>query len=245
MTGHPSPRLFGDLAGWFHLFTAPDEYREEADFYARVLRESCAREPRTVLELGSGGGNNASHMKERFDMTLVDLSPAMLDVSRSINPECEHLEGDMRTIRLSRTFDAVFVHDAVSYLLTAEELSAAISTAFEHLAPGGVALFRARRGARDVRASNRPRRSRWRGAGASVPGVELGPGSGRHRIPRRLRVPPPRAPMPRSFTIGTAAAVFPRDVWKGLLSETGFEPHTRPAEYEEGGEVFIGRKSER
>ncbi len=245
MTGHPSPRLFGDLAGWFHLFTAPDEYREEADFYARVLRESCAREPRTVLELGSGGGNNASHMKERFDMTLVDLSPAMLDVSRSINPECEHLEGDMRTIRLSRTFDAVFVHDAVSYLLTAEELSAAISTAFEHLAPGGVALFVPD----EVLETFEPRTHHGghdgAGPGASVPGVELGPGSGRHRIPRRLRVPPPRAPMPRSFTIGTAAAVFPRDVWKGLLSETGFEPHTRPAEYEEGGEVFIGRKSER
>ena len=32
-------------------------------------------------------------------------------MSRSINPECEHVQGDMRTLRLGREFDAVFVHD--------------------------------------------------------------------------------------------------------------------------------------
>ena len=40
----------------------------------------------------------------------------MLAVSRQLNPECEHLRGDMRTVRLGRTFDAVFVHDAVDYM---------------------------------------------------------------------------------------------------------------------------------
>ena len=36
-------------------------------------------------------------------MTLVDLSEEMLAVSRELNPECEHLQGDMRTLRLGRT----------------------------------------------------------------------------------------------------------------------------------------------
>jgi len=35
----------------------------------------------------------------------------MLELSRTINPELEHLVGDMRTIRLGRTFDAVLIHD--------------------------------------------------------------------------------------------------------------------------------------
>ena len=73
---------------------------------------------RTLLELGSGGGNNASHLKTRFDCTLTDISPEMLALSRSLNPECEHLEGDMRTLRLGREFDVVFIHDAISYLTT-------------------------------------------------------------------------------------------------------------------------------
>ncbi|MHC4615594.1 MAG: class I SAM-dependent methyltransferase, partial [Planctomycetota bacterium] len=57
-----------------------------------------------VLELGSGGGNNASHLKKWFDMTLVDLSPHMLEVSRALNPECSHQQGDMRTVRLGTLF---------------------------------------------------------------------------------------------------------------------------------------------
>ena len=51
-------------------------------------------------------------------MTLVDLSAEMLEVSRQLNPECEHIQGDMRTIRLGRQYDAVLVHDAVDYVTT-------------------------------------------------------------------------------------------------------------------------------
>ena len=58
---------------------------------------------------GGGGGNNAFHLKNEFEMTLVDLSDEMLTVSRQLNPGCDHLQGDMRTLRLGRSFDAVFV----------------------------------------------------------------------------------------------------------------------------------------
>jgi len=95
----------------------------------------------TVLELGSGGGNNAYWMKARFDLTLVDLAPGMVEVSRRLNPECIHVSGDMRTLRLGRTFDAVFVHDAVMYMVTVADLEAAVATARAHLTTGGVALF--------------------------------------------------------------------------------------------------------
>ena len=94
-----------------------------------------------MLELGSGGGNNAFYLKSKFEMTLVDLSPQMLAVSRTLNPECDHREGDMRTVNLGRTFDAVFVHDAIAYMTSAADLSAAIRTAFRHCRAGGVALF--------------------------------------------------------------------------------------------------------
>lgn len=133
--------MFEQLAGWFHLLSSPVEYADEAVTLAVTIDALARREVRTVLELGSGGGNNASYLKRRYDMTLVDLSPGMLDLSRTINPECEHVEGDMRTVRLGRSFDAVLIHDAIMYLTTEEELSAAMATAAEHLEPGGVALF--------------------------------------------------------------------------------------------------------
>jgi SAM-dependent methyltransferase len=135
------PLRYTDLADWFHLLTAPEEYDEEAAVYCRLLREAAATPPRTLLELGAGGGNNAWHYKRQFTPTLVDLSPHMLAQSARINPECEHVVGDMRTVRLGRQFDAVFVHDAVMYLTTEDDLRQAMATAFVHCKPGGVALF--------------------------------------------------------------------------------------------------------
>ncbi len=137
----PLPKMYGELAPWFHLLTAPEDYAEEEAFYRKTLTRALGRRPKTVLELGSGGGNNASHMKRHATMTLVDLSPRMLALSRSINPECEHRRGDMRRVRLGREFDAVFVHDAVMYMTTRRDLLATMKTAFAHLRSGGAALF--------------------------------------------------------------------------------------------------------
>jgi Methyltransferase domain len=133
-------RLYEELATWFHLLTRPEDYVDEADRYRRLILAACP-DARTLLELGAGGGNNASHLKAHFACTLSDVSPQMLTVSRRLNPECEHVLGDMRTMRLGHTFDAVFVHDAIVYLTSAGELSDAIKTAHAHTRPGGVALF--------------------------------------------------------------------------------------------------------
>jgi len=132
-------RLYSDLAEWWPLVSRPADYEEEASQYAELLTGACR--PKRVLELGSGGGNNASHLKERFELTLVDLSPQMLEVSRSLNPECSHVQGDMRSVRLDAWFDAVFIHDALSYLISAADLSRAIETAFAHCRPGGASLL--------------------------------------------------------------------------------------------------------
>jgi len=134
-------KLYGELSEWWPIFSTPEEYREEADFFVRALIESGEPAPKRVLELGSGGGNSAFHLKKRFAMTLVDLSPQMLAVSRALNPECEHVEGDIRTVRLGRTFDAVYVYDAICHMTTEADLRAVMQTAYEHLRPGGVALF--------------------------------------------------------------------------------------------------------
>jgi SAM-dependent methyltransferase len=134
-------KLYDELAGWWPVFSDPKEYGPEAAHVARVLRKSSTPPPRTVLELGSGGGNSAFHLKAHFAMTLVDRSPQMLKVSRKLNPESKHIRGDIRTVRLGRTFDAVFVHDAICHMITERDLRAVMQTAYEHCRPGGVALF--------------------------------------------------------------------------------------------------------
>jgi len=135
------PRLYYELAAWWPVLSQPSDYAGEAALIRRILCEACERPPLTVLELGCGGGNNASHLKAHFKLTLTDLSPEMLKVSRRLNPECEHFQGDMRTIRLGRQFDAVYIHDAIAYMLTLDDLRCALETAFIHCRPGGAALL--------------------------------------------------------------------------------------------------------
>jgi SAM-dependent methyltransferase len=133
-------RLYQDLAAWWPLISPPDVYTAEAAYLNAVL--AAAPGPvRDVLDLGSGGGNVAAHLKAGRALTLVDLSAEMLAVSRELNPDCDHEQGDMRTIRLSRAFDAVLVHDAVDYMTTEADLRQVIETAFAHCRPGGTGLF--------------------------------------------------------------------------------------------------------
>ena len=134
-------KLYGELAEWWPLFASRAAYRRETARFRRLIEAATVPRPATLLELGSGGGYSASFLKAHFAMTLVDLSPRMLDVSRKLNPECEHVRGDIRRIRLRRTFDAVYVHDAICHMTSAASLRSAMRTAYVHCRPGGVALF--------------------------------------------------------------------------------------------------------
>jgi len=133
-------RIYSDLADWWPMISPVREYKQEAAFLAALINQAPTRTA-TVLDLGSGGGHVAVHLKDTFTMTLVDMSDEMLTVSRRLNPECDHHVGDMRTIRLGRRFDAVLVHDAIDYIIGTDDLRQAIQTAAAHLRPGGIALF--------------------------------------------------------------------------------------------------------
>ena len=137
-----APKMYGELAPWWHLLSVVEDYLTEAMFFHELLdRVGHVAPPHTLLELGSGGGNNAWHLKAYYQLTLVDLSAGMLAASRTLNPECEHIEGDMRTLRLGRLFDAVFIHDAICYMTTEADLRRALETAFVHCRAGGAAVF--------------------------------------------------------------------------------------------------------
>ena len=135
-------KMYSDLATWWPLLSPPEDYVDEAAFFGRVLSEAGLPPAPSLLELGCGGGSNAFHLKKSFaEVTLTDLSPQMLAISRALNPECEHMRGDMRSLRLGRASDVVFVHDAIEYMTTLQDLGQAIETAFIHCKPGGIALF--------------------------------------------------------------------------------------------------------
>jgi SAM-dependent methyltransferase len=235
------PKLYGELASWFHLLSSPSDYAEEADFARKLLVETGMGAPRTLLELGSGGGNNASHLKAHFQMTLVDLSPGMLELSRQLNPECEHLAGDMKTLRLGRVFDAVFVHDAIMYMTTEHELRRAVETALVHCKPGGAAVFM-------------PDVVRETFVSLTTHGGHDGNGRSIRYIEWTFDVDPADSVYTVDFAYllreGSESlrvvhdrhvfGIFARDTWLSLLRDVGFDPRVVPDPW--GREVFACRK---
>lgn len=137
----PALRFYDELAKWWLLLSPPEDYVDEVAFFLQALQSVNIPLKGTMVDFGSGGGSNAFHFKQYFAMTLVDIAPKMLDVSRTINPACEHIVGDMRSVRLNRQFDVVFIHDAIDYMTTEADLRQAFETAFIHCQPGGAALF--------------------------------------------------------------------------------------------------------
>lgn len=247
MTG--TYRFYGDLAPWWPLISPVEEYAEEAALAATLLA-SAAIPVREVLELGSGGGHNAAYLKARFAMTLVEPSADMLAVSRRLNPECDHHLGDMRTVRLGRAFDAVFVHDAVAYMTDEADLARAIETARAHTRAGGVAVF-----IPDHIAETFEERTEHGGAD--------GPDG---RAARYLEWT--RDPDPGDSTILTEYAlllrdadgtvqtvhethrtgVFPRDTWLRLLAEAGLSPDAvteQTTEDRTPREIFVAHRPDR
>lgn len=132
------PRLYTDLAWVWPFVSPPEDYPEEVATFRARFRRHGVPDGAPVLHLGSGGGSIDWHLKRHYRVTGVDLNPAMLAHARSLNPEVEYLEGDVRDVRLGRVFAAVLLHDAAAYMTTPAGLRAAYQTAAAHLAPGGV-----------------------------------------------------------------------------------------------------------
>jgi SAM-dependent methyltransferase len=126
------------------------DYTAECDLLERVWREYSAVPVGTVLDLGCGTGAHALALAERgHEVVGVDRSPDMLaragakaKASDNAKGTASFVLGDIREIRLERTFDAVAILFAVlGYQTTNDDVRAALRTAREHLSPGGMLVF--------------------------------------------------------------------------------------------------------
>jgi SAM-dependent methyltransferase len=242
------PTLYGELAPWYPLFSPPAHYVDEAAALRAVLDE-CARGPfETLLELGAGAGHLASHWARDLRLTLTDVSPPMLELSRALNPGAEHAVGDMRALRLGRAFDAVLAHDALCYLTSESDVRAAVVTAFEHLRPGGVALF-----VPDyVRETFEP--GTEQGGSDGPPGPDGRPGRGVRYLSWVTDPDPADTTYRVDYALllrdegGAVEArhdrhvegLFPRAAWRRALGDAGFETDAREDAY--GRTLFLGRR---
>jgi SAM-dependent methyltransferase len=221
-----SPRLYADLAYLWPLVSPPALYRQEAARVAEIIRTTAARTVRSVLELGSGGGHLASHLRTRFEMTLVDRSVEMLEQSRGLNQHCRHRQGTMEAIRLGERFDAVLIYDAISYIASETGLRLVFATAREHVRPGGVVLlgpdaFRETFEERTYRGTCNVREMRFSYVERCFdPDPDDSLVTSDFVFNVHIRQQPPRTYRDRHLF-----GLFPRATWLNLLANAGFSTH--------------------
>ncbi len=235
------PKLYTELAGWWQLVSPTEDYADEAAFFEELFQAENAK---TVLELGSGGGNIAWFLKKDFTLTLTDISGGMLMESKKQNPELEHVEGDMRTLRLGKTFDGVLIHDAIMYMTSEEDLRAALVTAYEHCKPGGVVVI-----APDWVAETFRPQTTHEGVDAGGRGVrylewtwDADPNDSKVNYEVILALK--ENDEIRTVVDRQIVGVFPRATWLRLLEDVGFgvEVVEDPSTDGERSEVFLGYK---
>ena len=235
------PKLYTELAGWWQLVSPTEDYADEAAFFRELFQTKNAK---SVLELGSGGGNIAWFLKEDFTLTLTDISGGMLTESKKQNPELEHIEGDMRTLRLGKMFDGVLIHDAIMYMTSEEDLRAALVTAYEHCKPGGMAVI-----APDWVAETFRPRTTHEGVDADGRGVrylewtwDANPND--TKVNYEVILALKENGEIRTVVDRQIVGVFPRATWLGLLEDVGFEAEIVEDLSTDGerSEVFLGHK---
>jgi SAM-dependent methyltransferase len=135
---------------YYDLLYRDKDYAAEARYVARTIR-SATPDARSILELGSGTGRhgrllaalgfNVHGIERSADMVaMAHAAPAPPVLAAAGSFTCEM--GDVRSVNLGQTFDAVIaLFHVISYQTTNEDLQAAFRVAAHHLAPGGVFLF--------------------------------------------------------------------------------------------------------
>lgn len=228
-TGHH--RLYDDLAHLWPIVSPPEDYLDEARYWRDAIRACLGAGRHRILELGAGGGHHLSHLTSDFEAEAVDLSPRMLEHSQRLNPDVVHHQGDMRVVRLGSMFDAVLIHDAISYMLTEDDLRAAFATARAHLRPGGLLLVApdlVRENFKDGMVLKWPIRPASGGIEVSVEERITDPDPTDTVIESVITYTIVEGGSRRVETDVHVVGLFPLDAWASLMEEAGFAVDVRP-----------------
>ena len=143
-------QVFANYARYYDLLYRDKDYVAEAQ-YVHELLQSHAPDTSSILELGCGSGIHATLLAQQgYQVHGVDLSAAMLEqaygrlskLTTEVASRLEFSQGDIRTIRLNKQFDAVIsLFHVMSYHTSNEDLQSAFATVRSHLKPGGILIF--------------------------------------------------------------------------------------------------------
>lgn len=133
-------RLYHDLAWLWPLWGSVEEYKQESDQALELIRKHARIEVHDILDVTCGGGKNVYNFKQHLKVHGLDLSAAMLENARKLNPECSFYQADMRDFDLKRQFDSIYINDGIAYITNPSDLKRVFKCARKHLRAGGAMI---------------------------------------------------------------------------------------------------------
>ncbi len=135
---------YAALAPYYDRFTAGQRYDHWLTEIESVARANGVR-GRRLLDVACGTGKSCEPLLARgYDVTACDLSPDMVEVARERLGlgEDRVFCADMRALPSLGRFDLITcLDDAINYLLTDQDLTAAFQSVAAALRPGGLYAF--------------------------------------------------------------------------------------------------------
>ncbi|WP_368860553.1 trans-aconitate 2-methyltransferase [Amycolatopsis magusensis] len=96
----------------------------------------------SVLDLGCGTARDLAALTGSPDRVGVDLQPQLIEHARQQHPGLDLRVGDLRTVRLGRTFDMILcLGNSLAYLHDNDDIRAAFTTFAAHAHPGTVLII--------------------------------------------------------------------------------------------------------
>jgi SAM-dependent methyltransferase len=141
LTDQAAP-AYDALAPFYDEFTSHHDYEGWIGALEQLARAHGLR-GRRVLDVACGTGKSCAPFAARgYAITGCDASQAMLDRACVRVPCARLLRRDLRRLGRLGTFDLVCcIDDGLNYLLTEDELAAALHGMAAQLTPGGLVLF--------------------------------------------------------------------------------------------------------
>lgn len=134
-------QIFDAYSSYYDLFYHDKDYVAEVAYVDGLFARYGSR-VRELLEFGSGTGIHGKLLAEKkYKVTGIELSQQMVDRA-AVTEGFSSRQGDIRSMRLDRSFDAVFsLFHVMSYQVTNSDIQAALSNAAAHLLSGGLFVF--------------------------------------------------------------------------------------------------------
>ena len=142
--------VFQRYSAYYDLLYRDKDYSAEAAYIADAVR-LASPQAQSILEFGSGTGRHGRLLaRQGFDVCGIERSKSMMafasvaatgdESAAPGNFDC--LCGDINSIRLDQTFDAVVaLFHVVSYQTSNDDVLSTLNSAMHHLRPGGIFVF--------------------------------------------------------------------------------------------------------